>query len=255
MNKLILGCGIGRCGTGFLSYFMFLNPKVAVWDGPGMGELFSHVAKGDNLPLEGLHDVWGDDYQEPTHGLKNNLGEWAGSKDFEWYYRQRLKERRNSSVYFISHVLGERWYPTYQRHFKCNITIVYCAREIISHYRSFKRWYHIDGFTAKEFLGRIRESLTQIDGALNDGTPVVCINVPDYSMLDVRKKMKQVLSKIDLPISKEQTLFLSKRRKLGPSKAPLDASDTDLLKELQQVPDFDNLKSKYDALRTGRYEA
>jgi len=252
MTKLIMGCGVGRCGTGFLSFFMFLNPKIAVWDGPGMGEMVSHVEGKEGLSLKDLHDVWGNDYHEPTHTRGSD--KWKGFDDFATYYTKRITERRKSDLFFISHVMGEQWYPLYRDHFKCDIVAVYCAREIVSHYRSFKRWYHIDGFTPEAFLDRIKGSLDQMKVMLDDKVPVLAINTPDYSMPDVRKKMRTVMNKIGIKLSKEQTAFLKIRRKLGPSKAPLDQTDAELLAELKQVDDFQTLKRQYDNLRK-RYEA
>lgn len=249
-KKLILGCGIGRCGAGFLSYFMFLNPEIAVWDGPGMGELFSHVNnKKGKVPLSDLHEVWGDNFQEPTHALKNDLDKWKGFDTFADYYKKRITERKRSSAYFISHVMGERWYPTYRRSFHCDIVAVYCAREMISHFRSFKRWYYVDGFSAESYLDRIRGSLNNMETIKRDGVPVVVINVADYSVTEQRLKMRNVMSKVGITTSKEQTDFLKYRRKLGPSKGPLNMTDAELLKELQQVSDFEKLKERYDALR------
>ena len=40
---LILSCGIGRSASGFLSYFMFLNPEISVWNGTGLEALSAHV--------------------------------------------------------------------------------------------------------------------------------------------------------------------------------------------------------------------
>lgn len=253
-HDLILGCGIGRCGTGWLSFFMFLNPKFAVWDGPGMGEMFNHMSNKTGISLTDLHSVWGDDYQEPTHALKNGLGKWEGFNEFTEYYNQRVLERRKSEAYFISHVLGERWHSVYTDHFECNPICVYCAREVISHYRSFKRWYHIDGFTAEAFVDRLRGSMDYMDEIVGKSIPVVSLNVPDYNVKTCAKKAATVMAKIGVLMSDEQKLFLKKRRKLGPF--PMEIADTDgqLLKELSAVPDFDDVLKRYDAFRR-KYEA
>lgn len=250
---LILGCGIGRCGTGFMSYFMFLNSRIAVWDGPGMGELADHVHDKNNLPLSDLHKVWGDDYQEPTHGVENHLREWAGSSDFTAYYVKRLTERQKNDAFFIAHNMGERHYPVYRNHFDCNIIAIYCAREIVSHYRSFKQWYGYE-MTPEYFLDRIRGSLEQMDVILGDGVPIVSVNTPDSSMKDLRQRLQVVMSQIGIPMSKEQTLFLKRRRNLGAPFNDKGKTDAELLKELRGVKDFEELKRRYDALRTGKHE-
>lgn len=252
-HRLILGCGIGRCGTNFLSYFMFLNHNIAVWNGPGMGELAGYVAGKSRLPLSDLHGIWGDDYQEPTHGLSEGLSEWDHSKDFKAYYEKRITERRKSSAYFISHNVGETWYTAYRDSFNCDIYVVYSAREIVGHYRAFKQWYGVD-MVPEYFMDRIRGSLALMDVILADDVPVVCLNTTDYSVKNYKQKMKVVMDKIAIPMSKEQSLFIGRRRMLGePATKPM-ITDAELLKELKKVPDFDLLKRKYDTLRT-KYEA
>ena len=253
-HDLILGCGIGRCGTGWLSFFMFLNPKIAVWDGPGMGEMFDHTIEKTDLPLSDLHDVWGDDYQEPTHAMKNGLGKWEGFDEFTEYYDRRILGRRQSEVYFVSHVFGEQWYSVYADHFECSPICVCCARKVISHYRSFKRWYHVDGITAEDFVGRLRGSMNYMDEIVGRGIPVVALNIPDYTVKTCAKKAAATMAKIGIAMSDEQKLFLKKRRKLGPSPVEINETDSQLLKELTAVPDFDDVLFRYDAFRR-KYEA
>jgi len=250
-DKLILGCGIGRCGTSFLSYFMFLNPRIAVWDGPGMGELFERINRSQGkLLLSDLHSVWGDEYQESTHG-----NTWYGASQFEAYYNKRIKERRDGDTYFISHVMGERWYSVYRDSFDCDLFVIYCGRDMVEHYRSFKKWYYVEGWNAEAYLDRIRGSLIEMDKILSAGIPVTAINVADYTLPDLRKRMGNVMKKVGLSLSAEQTNFMRYRRKLGPSKPDVNhQADDELFSELKKVKDFEVLKAKYDALRT-KYEA
>lgn len=253
-HDLILGCGIGRCGHGWLSFFMFLNPGIAVWDGPGMGEMHTHVGGKTGLPLSDFHGVWGDNYQEPTHGPINNLSKWEGFDDFSGYYNQRILERRKLEIYFISHVLGEQWHSVYADHFECNLICVYCAREVVSHYRSFKRWYHIDGITAEDFVGSLRGSMNYMDEIVGRGIPVVSLNIPEYTIKTCAKKLATVMAKIGIDMSDEQKLFLKKRRQLGASPVEVDETDDQLLQDLLTVPDFDDVLNRYDTFRR-KYEA
>jgi len=248
-DKLILGCGIGRCGTGWLSFFMFLNPEIAVWDGPGMGQLFQHTAGKTGLPPRDLHTVWGNDFQAPTHASKNGMGEWDGFHDFMPYYGKRIRQRTNSSAYFISHVQGEQWFDAYVDHFDCDMICVYCGREIISHYRSFKRWYYADGFAPGEFVERLRGSMHHMQKIMERDIPVVAINVPDYTVKKCAAKAAAMMKRIGIDLSPEQKLFLKKRRKLGPAPTPPKETNAELLSELQTVPDFEDVKASYDAFR------
>lgn len=266
MSKLILLTGIGRCGTGWLTFFMFLNSKIAVWDGPGMGELSTYVKGKTGLSLKDLHTVWKDSAQASKHSDK-----WTGARDFMPYYDKRLLNRRKSEVYFIAHILGERWWEVYSKHFDCNISCLYCGREIVPHFRSFKRWYFINGFSAEEFVGRLRESLSYMRDIEKKGIQIIGFNVADYSVKICATKAKSMMESLNIPMSKEQKNFTKKRRRLGKSpfsanvdktktswirklKAVEDLSDDDLLRELKSVPDFEKVKAKYDYFRV-KHEA
>ncbi len=241
---LILSCGIGKCASGFLSYFMFLNSKISVWNGPGMGELYQHVAGKSGLPLSDFYHVWKDDYHEPTHN-----DNWVGHKDFATYHKNRIKTRAGNDVFFIKHNMGERHYPTYKNHFDCNILAVYCGREIVDHYRSFRQAY--SDMTAEGFLYRIRGTLAQMKVIVEAGLPVVYLNTPDNSVPTVKKEFGVLMSKIGMSFSKEQTSFLKRRRKLGAGGHSLELSDKKLLTELRKVKDFEQLRKGYDTLRAG----
>ena len=244
MKNLILRCGIERAGTGFVDHFLFLNNKIAFFSGPGMHELQDYVANNKGpFELGVLSEVWGDAYQEAEH-TKGGLT-WVGVKDFREYYLDRIGNR-SGNVYAVSHHLGEQWIPFYRDNFDCDTLVVYCARDIIGQYRSFRGWYA--QISPNYYLSKLKASLDAVDHL--KGISFISLTVPDYTAAELKKRMQKLMRVIGIPYSKEQDLFMGKRRYLGKSKKQ-KWSDSDLLKELKRHPDFKEINDRYDNLKSG----
>jgi len=243
---LILRCGIERAGTGFVDHFLFLNDKIAFFSGPGMRELDSYIMSHDGpFKPDVLKTVWGNEYQEGEH-LTGGLS-WVGAKEFHAYYEKRIV-KRTGDIYAISHHLGEQWFSIYRDNFDCKIFVVYCARDIVHQYRSFKAWYQQE--TPEYFLNKLKASMEFLDQNIDDMN-FMSITVPDYAAVKLKKRMTKLMKVIGVPFSKEQTLFMQKRRYLGKTIKKSTVSDKDLRKELEAHPEFAKINDAYDNLKSG----
>lgn len=238
---LIMVGGLARVGAGFTNFLLMLNPRIRAYEGPPMNLYFP---ENECISLKCLQELWADSPSPPP------FQPFDDQEMFRDLYDRRVADTRVKEIVSVAHDMISRYYKNILSHVEARHLMLYCARDLIPCFRSYKRFFgpHID---ADYFLTHLETSVLGMREVFELGSAeVTVLNVCDSDFEEYVLKFRQFMKEeVGINTSIIQDIFLAKRRKIGASEIGMYSdhkySDEELLKELEMHPKFDALASEY----------
>jgi len=231
--------GIGRCGSGFTSTIFSLNDMILSYGGPGFGWM-----RDSNASVFTMTDIKKHWESHPEREFEHNINKKPG---YDKYYTYLKEKPKYDGIPCVWDNRGEFHYKSILERITGKHLIIYCARPIIDHCRSFKRFFG-EQAGGDYFLGHLQKSLESVNYIKNDSKARLV--VVDMCRGGVDKKIavfERLHDMIGIKMNAMQYAFLNDGRKIGATNPKKETySDEKIMCELKYntnpvVSHYDNL--------------
>ena len=196
--------GVGRCGSGFTSTVLSLHPDILLFAGPPFGYL--RESKKKVFTFDDLKSNW---KVNPELEFEQNINKKEG---YEKYYEYLKNKQKENGIINIWDNRGECHYSSLLNRIQGRHLMLYCARPIIDHCRSFKRFFGQQA-GGRYFLDHLQRSLQSIKEA--KGVDIVILNVCPKSPEEKITIFEKIHNIIGFTMTDLQRDFVMENRRIG----------------------------------------